>query len=143
MLCLISTDRVINRQSMYKVKKYNENEKIHFLYVSFIGMDGIYALCIILLVNMGYKGEGGRGRRCFRDEVYSNVNRLDGEVTKRSICPRGSLGNSWDSGKHGRTHQIGRRCQSLCSALVHVCLLAAASRWTEISSSYTSSEQRQ
>lgn len=48
---------------MYKVKKYNENEKICFLYGSFIGMDGIYALCIILLalVNMGCKREGGRG----------------------------------------------------------------------------------
>lgn len=142
MLCLISTDRVINRQSMYKVKKYNENEKIHFLYVSFIGMDGIYAL-VLALVNMGCKREGGRESGCFKDEVYPNVSRLDGGVTKRSICPQGSLGNSWDSGKHGRTHQTGRRCQSLCSALGHVCLLAAEGRWTEISSSYTSSEQRQ
>lgn len=59
----------------------------------------------------------------------------DRKVTTRSIYRRGSLGNPSDSGKHGRTHQTGTHCRSLCrgrvhtistvEAMKHLCLMCA------------------
>lgn len=87
----------------------------------FIGKDKAFsALCIVLLALMSvWCGTGcvfGCGLRRWSS---SRGQEADREVTTRSIYLRGSSGNPSDSGKHGRTHQTGTRCRSLCRGRAH------------------------